>query len=381
MLESGGHPIWIQGEISNFKRATSGHCYFKLKDEQSQLTAVMWRSLAEKLKFDPAEGMAVQAIASLKVYQKGGYYQLDVHSMQQAGKGALYALFEELKSRLDKEGLFDPSHKRPLPQSVRTVGVVTAKTGAAVRDIIRVIADRSPQTDIVINDVLVQGDKAPADIARGIAEMNSYNNVEVIIVGRGGGSIEDLWAFNTEVVARAIFNSKIPVVSAVGHEIDFTIADFVADLRAPTPSAAAEMVVNDEADNLRFFQSLSDRFDTNMSRAIISARRNYTLLKTSSAFRYTARRILDARQTIDTCTEALYESLGAAMQSRRTAMGHLAARLSAVSPLNVLARGYAVVTNAKGVTIKTTNQIALGERITIQLHKGLVGVEVKDIPV
>jgi exodeoxyribonuclease VII large subunit len=251
LIEAGNTLVWVEGEISNFKQASSGHCYLKLKDEQSQIPAVIWKTTAASLAFQPEEGMQIVAIASIRVYTRGGYYQLDLHKLQPSGRGALFAAFEKLKKKLDAEGLFDPARKRPLPPHVSRLGVITSKNGAAIKDIIKVTRSRSLSVDIVFIDVPVQGEKAAAAIAQALREMNTYGNVDCIIVGRGGGSIEDLWAFNEEVVARAIFDSKLPVISAVGHEIDFTIADFVADVRAPTPSAAAEIAVADDEQNRR----------------------------------------------------------------------------------------------------------------------------------
>ncbi|MBQ4160836.1 MAG: exodeoxyribonuclease VII large subunit, partial [Clostridia bacterium] len=235
--------IWIKGEISNFKLHFSGHIYMTLKDDGGVLRAVMFKGSAQKLAFVPENGMKVLARGRISVYERDGGYQLYVEEMQPDGLGALHLAFEQLKKRLEEEGLFDQKHKKPIPKFPNTVGVVTAATGAAVRDIINVISRRYPKAKVLLYPALVQGEGAAEDVSRGIAYFNENKCADVLIVGRGGGSIEDLWAFNEEITARAIFASEIPIVSAVGHEVDFTIADFVADLRAPTPSAAAELVV------------------------------------------------------------------------------------------------------------------------------------------
>ena len=283
MLDERNTLVWVEGEISGWKSYSSGHCYFKLKDEGSQIPGVMWKSAADKLEFKPRDSMAVFAVASISVYEKGGYYQLNVHKMMPAGEGALHLAFEKLKEKLLKEGLFDDAHKTPLPPSVATLGVVTSKNGAALWDIVRVVAKRAPQTNIVIIDTPVQGDKAAAQIAKSIKAMNEFAQVDLMIVGRGGGSIEDLWAFNEEVVARAIYESRIPIISAVGHEIDFTIADFVADVRAPTPSAAAEMAVADTRENERYFGLCAERFSRGFSRYFADVNGRVDRIKSSRA--------------------------------------------------------------------------------------------------
>ena len=379
LIESGNTLVWVEAEVSNFRRASSGHCYFKLKDDQCQVSAIIWRSTYAKFDFEPEDGMAVTAVASLRVYKKNGTYQLDVHRMQPAGIGALFAAFEKLKKKLEKEGLFDTAHKKPLPKTVATLGVITAKGGAAVRDIIKVIAKRSPQTTIVLHDVPVQGEHAPARLAAAVENMNAYGTVDCIIIGRGGGSVEDLWAFNDEGLARTIFASDIPVISAVGHEIDFTIADFVADVRAPTPSAAAEMVVPDQQENRRYFDGLRQRFTTSVLRYFTGIFDTYRRIATSTAMRKPVRMIEDARQEIDEARERQMRALAHLYEKRKRSLRHAAAQLQALSPLAVLSRGYSVVEGANGKAVKDAAQLSPNERVALRFHKGRASAEVKDV--
>ena len=260
--------VLVKGELSNFKAHSSGHMYMSLKDESGVMRAVMFRSAASKLTFRPQNGMKVIAHGRISVYERDGQYQLYIDDMQQEGQGDLYVAFEQLKQKLAAEGFFDPVHKKPLPKYPKRVGVVTAPTGAAIRDIINVLTRRFSYADIVLYPVLVQGENSAASIVGAIEYFNAQRSADVLIVGRGGGSIEDLWSFNEEVVARAIYNSEIPIVSAVGHEIDFTIADFVADLRAPTPSAAAELVVPSQIELAEKFNNVYRRMFQQAMRAI-----------------------------------------------------------------------------------------------------------------
>jgi len=370
ILESGNTLVWVDGEISNFKRSSSGHCYLRLKDEQSTIPAVLWRTIAAQVAFEPQDGMAVRVIASIRVYQKGGYYQLDIHRMQPAGVGALFAAFEKLKKKLEEEGLFDPSHKRKLPRTVTTLGVITAKSGAAIRDIVKVVAKRAPATDIVLVDTPVQGEKAPVKIAEAIESMNAYGKVDCIIVGRGGGSIEDLWAFNDERVARAIFASAIPVISAVGHEIDFTIADFVADVRAPTPSAAAEIAVADRQESRRLFIAIAQRFAGLTRRYFTAVRDSYEELAARMAARRPGRLIAEARQRIDELNERRLRAIAGRFGRHRERLRHAAAQLEALSPLAVLSRGYSVVRKNDGTAVKDAARLEPGEAVNVRFHRG-----------
>jgi exodeoxyribonuclease VII large subunit len=370
IVERGNAAVWFVGEISNYKRHTSGHCYLKLKDAESQVPAVIWNSTAGRLGFEPEDGMEVSGIAAIRVYRKGGYYQLDIRRMQPSGLGKLYAAFEALKKKLEQEGLFDEARKRPIPRSVTRLGVVTARSGAAVKDIIRVVATRSPRTDIVLCNVRVQGDGAAADIARAIRRMNEYGQVDCMIVGRGGGSIEDLWAFNEEPVARAIFASQIPVISAVGHETDFTIADFVADARAATPSAAAEMAVADEEENKRLFVSLARRVTGAFLGAFRAKRDSLSMAMRSPGMRDVARRVAEGRQQLDGLREVSLKSMATVLRERATSLTSAAAHLEALSPLAVLSRGYSVVSKPDGAVVRSSLSLTPGETVKMRFSEG-----------
>ncbi|MBN1601010.1 MAG: exodeoxyribonuclease VII large subunit [Chitinispirillaceae bacterium] len=369
-IESSNNLVWIEGEISNWKPSSSGHIYFRLKDSESQIPAVIWRSAAAQIKCKPKDGMAVIAIGSIRVYQKGGYYQLDIHRIQEVGSGALNEAFEKLKNRLHKEGLFAPEHKRPLPETIRRIGVITSKRGAAFKDIVRVATSRSTQVEIVLIDVLVQGEKAAPEIAKAIRTMNEYNNVDCIITGRGGGSIEDLWAFNEEIVARAIYDSRIPVISAVGHEIDFTIADFVADFRAPTPSAAAEIAVCDQKERERYFKTQLERFSYSCRSYFQSVIKNYDSCISSSALRRPVKYFLENMQYQDELESKFTERTAQLLKSYKTLINGMGLRLNALSPLNILSRGYSVVSTAEGVVVKDADTIQSGNSVKIRFQRG-----------
>lgn len=379
LVESANSLVWVEGEISNWKPTSSGHCYFRLKDQDSQIPAVMWKTTASQLTFKPQDGTAVMAVASIKVYQKGGYYQLDIHRMQPLGSGALHLAFEKLKQKLEKEGLFDLSFKKPLPESVTTLGVITSKQGAAIHDIVRVISSRAPQTDIVLIDVPVQGIKAAHEIANAIARMNEYGKVDCLIVGRGGGSIEDLWAFNEEVVARAIFNSQIPVISAVGHEIDFTIADFVADLRAPTPSAAAEIAVADSRENRHYFDSCDQRFSGASRRYFDGTKDKYSRIITDKAFKVPIRMLKDGSQELDENESRCKRNLEILLERAVSKFVHAGAKLDALSPLSVLSRGFAVVTGSDGLAIRDSLQLSIGDPVQIKFFIGKAVAEIVSV--
>jgi exodeoxyribonuclease VII large subunit len=379
LVESANSLVWVEGEISNWKPTSSGHCYFRMKDQDSQIPAVMWKTTASQLTFKPQDGTAVMAVASIRVYQKGGYYQLDVHRMQPLGSGALHLAFEKLKLKLEKEGLFDLSFKKPIPESVATLGVITSKQGAAIHDIVRVISSRAPQTDIVLIDVPVQGIKAAPEIANAIAQMNEYGKVDCLIVGRGGGSIEDLWAFNEEVVARAIFNSQIPVISAIGHEIDFTIADFVADVRAPTPSAAAEIAVADSRENRHYFDSCAQRFSGASKRYFDGIKDQYSRIIMDKAFKIPIRMLKDSSQELDENEVRCKRNLKILLERAVSRFVHAGAKLDALSPLSVLSRGFAVVTGSDGLAIGDSKQLSIGDPVIISFCKGKAAAEIVSI--
>jgi exodeoxyribonuclease VII large subunit len=377
ILEQHNTLVWVEGELSGWKRYPSGHCYFKLKDERSQIPGVMWKSAAVKLNFNPSDGMAVFAIASISVYEKAGYYQLSVHRLMPAGAGALNAAFEKLKEKLLKEGLFDESRKRPLPRSVSTLGVVTSKNGAALWDIVRVAAKRAPQTDIVVADTPVQGDAAAEKIAKSIRLMNDFGGIDVMIVGRGGGAAEDLRAFNEEIVARAIYDSKIPVISAVGHEIDFTLADFVADFRAPTPSAAAEAALPDTADDKRYFEQCAARFAVGINRYFAGINDRIRDIKSSKALTRPLHILAEAEQSLDEAGGRVGRSIKSTVKASDTRLKSAAGRLNSLSPLAVLGRGYSVVINdGNGATVKSVDGVNIGDRVSVRLVDGTVGAEI-----
>ena len=370
IIESGNTLIWAEGEISNWKKASSGHCYLRLKDELSQIPAVLWRNCASQLTFKPEDGIAVTVIASIRVYQRGGYYQLDVHKMIPAGLGDLHLSFQKLKDKLEKEGLFDQEHKKSLPQSVSSLGVITSKNGAAIKDIVRIVSARSPQTDIVLIDVPVQGEKAPVEIADALRLMNRYGQVDCIITGRGGGSVEDLQAFNDERVARAIFESEIPVISAVGHEIDYTIADFVSDLRAATPSAAAEAAVCDSKENRRYFEVCSKRFINDFVRYYSSMNQRCKSVFCSPALLKPSRLVLESAQSCDEAKDRYYKAMRHNLRTLNNKVLYAGARLQSLSPLSVLQRGYSVVCDKSNKSVRSWKQLKEGDSVSIRLFEG-----------
>lgn len=369
LLESSFPLIWVEGEISNFVRHSSGHMYFTLKDENAQIRAVMWRGMNERLKFRPEDGMKVLCQAELTVYEKSGNYQLKVLRMMPAGVGDLQIAFEQLKQKLAAEGLFDQKFKKAIPPFPHAVGVVTSPTGAAIRDIISVISRRAPYVQIILYPVRVQGDGAAEEIARAIREFNRLKNVDVLIVGRGGGSLEDLWAFNEEVVARAIFESEIPVISAVGHEIDFSISDFVADLRAPTPSAAAELVVRDRKELLQVLKMMEQKMVTAVLKKIQEGRERILRIEKSYGFRRPEDFILQLGLRIDELEGRMGRAMDGILMLNRSELRSLDNRLQALSPLKVLERGYSIVYKGD-LIIKNARELEAGDTVHIRFHQG-----------
>ncbi len=375
VLESDFKAVTVTGEISNLKRHSSGHIYFTIKDEKASISATIWRSRAAYLTFTPQEGMKVIARGSITVYEVQGKYQLDVVSLKPLGIGELQIAFEKLKQKLAAEGLFDPQHKKNLPEYPERIGIVTSPTGAAIQDIINIISRRFPSVEIILYPVKVQGAGAAEEIAEAIFDFNKFGKVDVLIVGRGGGSIEDLWAFNEELVARAIFNSKIPIISAIGHEIDFTIADFVSDLRAPTPSAAAELVVRDRyelIDNIRNFlytmqQSLINKVDDN--RSYIAG------LVSSYAFNNPIDKVRQFSQRIDELERLLNISFIHKFKSTKQYIAGLSDRMNSLNPKNVLKRGYAIVYKNYHIVESSCN-LTLADDINIKFKDGNVDASV-----
>lgn len=370
LLERSFPLVMVEGEISNFKRhMPSGHLYFTLKDDEAQVRVVMWRSDAVRLRFEISDGMKMIVKGKVSLYESRGDFQLYAISMVPAGQGVLQLAFEQLKKKLEAEGLFREEHKRPLPEFPRRIGVVTSIEGAAVRDIISVIRRRFPLVELVVIPVKVQGEGAAAEIARAIQQMNRLGNVDVLIVGRGGGSLEDLWAFNEEVVARAIYDSKIPVISAVGHQVDYTISDFVADVRAATPSAAAELVVPDRLELLAGLQSTI----RSMSKSVIQNTERLTLELDRFANHYAlqqpASNVEQKSQFVDELTERLQTHTLHFFEKNVERIAATESRLNALSPYHVLRRGYAFVEGPRGV-VRSVRNVEIGDETTIHLQDG-----------
>ena len=368
--------VLVKGELSNFKAHSSGHMYMSLKDEGGVMRAVMFRSAAAKLSFKPQNGMKVIARGRISVYERDGQYQLYIENMQQEGQGDLYVAFEQLKAKLMSEGLFAPEHKKKLPKYPKKVGVVTAPTGAAIRDIINVVSRRFSYADIVLYPVLVQGENSAASIIEAIEYFNKTNTADVLIVGRGGGSIEDLWSFNEESVARAIYNSNIPIVSAVGHEIDFTISDFVADLRAPTPSAAAELVVPSQIELSEKFDNVYRRMFQQSMRVIEKGRMRVQQCEDRQAFKNPLRRLDDSKQYLDNISYMFENACKRVISEKRTSLAENAARLDGLSPLGTLARGYSLSKDKGGNVIKSVSQVATGDVISVTVSDGEFSAEI-----
>jgi exodeoxyribonuclease VII large subunit len=368
-LESHLDAVWVQGEISNFRVPPSGHFYFTLKDDKNQIGAVMFRRQGMSLRFTPENGMAVLCFGRVSLYSVRGDLQLYVDDMEPQGQGALFLAFEQLKKRLAAEGCFAPERKKKLPFLPRSVGIVTSDRGAALHDMLRIIGDRYPDRRVVIRPVKVQGDGAANEIAQGIADLNCFAGVDVIIVGRGGGSLEDLWAFNEEIVARAICASNIPIVSAVGHEIDFTIADFVADERAPTPTAAAEMVVPRKADLLEQLGMTELQLTKNIEFKLESARENLRALVKRLAD--PGRKLRENQQRLDELTVDLLRRFQERVRQSKNLLAELAGRLSALSPLAVLERGYCIAHKLpEEQIVKSASSLDVGDLIRVTFAQG-----------
>ena len=367
-LESHLDTVWVQGEISNFRVPPSGHYYFTLKDDRSQICAVMFRRQGINLRFTPENGMAVLCFGKVSVYAVRGDLQLYVEEIEPQGQGALYVALEQLKKKLLAEGLFSTDRKKSLPFLPRVIGIVTSDAGAALRDMLRIIDDRYPDRHVIIRPVKVQGDGAAREIARGIYDLNRLA-VNVIIVGRGGGSLEDLWAFNEEVVARAIFTSHVPVVSAVGHEVDFTIADFVADSRAPTPTAAAEMVLPRKRDLREQVEVLELQLRRSMDLTIDAAKENFRGLVKRLAD--PGRKVRDHQQRLDELSIDLLRRFQERLRQSKNRLSEGASRLNALSPLAVLDRGYAIAHKLpEEQIVKRAETLTVGDLIRITFSEG-----------
>ncbi|MFE4111988.1 exodeoxyribonuclease VII large subunit [Kosakonia sp. YIM B13611] len=424
LLERELGQVWISGEISNFTQPASGHWYFTLKDDTAQVRCAMFRNSNRRVTFRPQHGQQVLVRANITLYEPRGEYQIIVESMQPAGEGLLQQKYEQLKAKLAAEGLFDQQFKQPLPSPAHCVGVITSKTGAALHDILHVLKRRDPSLPVVIYPTAVQGEDAPAQIVRAIELANAREECDVLIVGRGGGSLEDLWSFNDERVARAIFASRIPVVSAVGHETDVTIADFVADLRAPTPSAAAEIVSRNQLELLRQVQAMQQRLEMSMDYYLAGRSRRFAQLNhrlqqqhpqlrlarqqtvlerlqqrmhnalDNQLKRTSARqqrvlqrlnqqnpqpRIYRAQTRIQQLKYRLSQQIRERLSNTRERFGSAITHLEAVSPLATLARGYSVTTATDGKVLKQTKQVKAGDKLTTRLNDGWVESEVSAV--
>src|SRR5574341_1568285 len=375
-LEQEFFNIWVIGEVSNLKRPTSGHVYMTLKDTNAQLQAVMFKSVTNRVKFELKDGIEIVAFGSITVYESRGQYQLIIEDIEPKGIGALQLAFLQLKEKLEKEGLFDPAHKKPLPLLPKKIAVVTSITGAAIRDILNVINRIFARGEILIYPVKVQGEGAAQEIAQAIRDLNAISDIDVMIVGRGGGSLEDLWAFNEEVVARSIFASEVPVISAVGHETDYTIADFASDLRAPTPSAAAEMVVESEEhfrDHIAALESMLAR----------SVRQQFERLR--APLREAMRALVDPRrkleqfvQRVDELWGRLATGLGHHLRRDRQLLASYASALDHLNPLGILSRGYSITKKLpEGKILKDASEVKPGDRLSTLLWRGEVDSRVE----
>ena len=401
LLDSDGYlgSVAVRGELSNYKVYPSGHHYFTLKDAESSVRCVMFRSAASKLRFRPESGMGVIVYGRVSVYPRDGAYQLYCEAILPEGSGALQLAYEQLREKLAKEGLFDRGHKKPIPRYPERIAVVTSSAGAAVHDIIRVLRRRWPLAKVILLPVRVQGEEAPPEIAAAIRWASEHRIADTLITGRGGGSIEDLWAFNDERVARAIYDCEIPVISAVGHEPDVTIADFVADLRAATPSNAAELAAPDVNELLQAIDSARSRLDravlkkVGAGRESLDALASRRVLVSATGFIEQRRLRLDALKTrlegtlgfverlksrLEAASARLNGAADASLAARKNEYVRLAAKLDALSPLKVLSRGYAIALDAEGRAVKDARGVAVGERLTVKLNSGALGCRVEE---
>ena len=368
--------VAVRGEISNYKLYPSGHHYFTLKDETSALKCVMFKGNAMRLRFRPENGMKVIAMGKISVFPRDGAYQLYCSAMAMDGIGDLYAAFEQLKRKLEAQGLFDPSHKKPLPKYPGTIGIITSSAGAAVHDMLRILRKRYPLSDVRLLPVRVQGAEAPGEIAAAIDYANYWHLADLLIVGRGGGSMEDLWAFNDERVAHAIYRSEIPVISAVGHEPDVTISDFVADLRAATPSNAAELAVPDQDALRQSLDSMTGAMAAGLNRQVRAAQQHLDVLSKSPALRTPDSYLQQREQSLELLKNRLVSAQNQNLTRKNQQYIAAVSKLDAMSPLKVLSRGYAMTQNGQGEVVRSVKQVELGERITVSLSDGKLSATV-----
>ena len=361
--------ILVKGEISNFKNHYTGHLYFTLKDENSLIKCIMFKSYAERLAFKPKDGMKVMVFGSVSVFERDGVYQIYVKQMMEDGMGDLHEQFEKLKAQLESEGLFDEAHKKPIPLYPKVVGVLTSQTGAVIRDIINVSTRRNPNVYIRLLPVPVQGPGAAEQIAEKIKIMNDQKLADVLIIGRGGGSLEDLWPFNEEIVARAIYQSELPIISAVGHETDFTIADFVADLRAPTPSAAAELAVPDVYELKQKINNYKNRYRLALKKKIELMKLRYEKCMKSRVFTDPMRKIRDMDVTLDSYVQRLENKIKIIHKDNKSSYVELVTKLDTLSPLKTLTRGYSL-TEKDNKIVKSANELNKNDKVKLKFHDG-----------
>ena len=371
--------VAVRGEISNYKMYPSGHHYFTLKDEGGALKCVMFKSSAVRLRFRPENGMKVIAMGKISVFPRDGAYQLYCTAMAMDGIGDLHAAFEQLKAKLAGEGLFDPAHKKPLPKYPGVIGIVTSSAGAAVHDMLRILRKRYPLTKVRLFPVRVQGVEAPPEIVGAIRYANRHKLADLLIVGRGGGSIEDLWAFNDERVARAIYDSEIPVISAVGHEPDVTISDYVADLRAATPSNAAELGVPDQEALAQVLDGYSAAMATSLTRQVKAGRQHLKALADSPALRSPTAYLETKQQSVLLLKNRLVSAQIQSVELKRRRFVEQTAKLDAMSPLKVLTRGYSMAQAADGTVLRSVNQVEIADKIEVTVADGSVSAMVTDI--
>lgn len=380
VLEGAFTQVWVEGEVSNFKLHSSGHMYFALKDAESVLNCAFFRGLNQGLKFQIKDGLKVLCFGRIGFYSKTGQAQLYVEKAEPKGVGELQLAFEQLKERLQKEGLFDQAHKRPIPMLPSKIGIVTSPTGAVIRDILHILRRRFNDIEILICPVKVQGEGAAEEISSAIEDLNRLRGIDIMILARGGGSLEDLWAFNEEMVARAIYSSDIPVISAIGHEIDYTIADFVADLRAPTPSAAAELVIAKKEDLADKVDSLIKSLRLSLDNAVSAYEDRLTGIFESHAFRYPYENIERYGQEVDDLCRRRDSHFSHSVEIRTERLSSLTGKLGALSPLSVLKRGYSITLyGAKGRILRDVKGIKTGDIIETRLAAGRLTSEVKEI--
>lgn len=367
--------VYIKGEISNFKHHYTGHLYFTLKDENSLIKCIMFKTYTANLNFVPKDGAKVFILGTVSVFERDGVYQIYCKAMQEDGVGDLYTQYEKLKAKLEEEGLFDKQYKKQIPFMPKTIGVLTSQTGSVIRDIINVSTRRNPNVYLKLLPVPVQGEGAATKIAAAIRLMNEQKLADVIILARGGGSLEDLWPFNEEIVARAIFDSELPVISAVGHETDFTIADFVADLRAPTPSAAAELAVANVEEIKKNLVKYNKRFEIGLTKKLEFTKLKYEKLMNSKVFKEPLLRIQDEYVKLDNHIKNIYDQVNNKFKDSNFGFMNLIAKLDSLSPLKTLGRGYAIA-QANGKVLKSIAEVSVGQEVNVKLVDGTITANV-----